>query len=374
MHMPARPHPQVRRHLVIAAAPSVQLLGQVATDLRMWTSRHVHGLIQLIGAAQSSIIAFAERELAAKTVIPGYTHMQRGQPVLLAHWAMAYHEMLARDAARFGDALKRIEVSPLGAGALAGTAYKIDREALAGDLGFTAITKNSLDAVGDRDFVFETLAACALCAIHLSRLAEDLILYSSTEFGFVQMDDAVTSGSSLMPQKKNPDAMELIRGKSGRILGDLVGLAATLKGLPLAYNKDLQEDKEPLFDAVDHLSMCLAIVPPCIDGMKVNRERCRAAADDGLIAATDLADYLVRRGVPFRDAHHTSGRIVRRVLELATSLGKLPLAEMKAIESRIEADVFAHLTVEAMLARRDVVGGTAPARVAEQIAAAKKRG
>ena len=287
---------------------------------------------------------------------------------------MAYVQMLDRDAERFTQSLSRTGVSPLGSGALAGTAWPIDRAALAKDLGFDGgPSLNSLDAVSDRDFVFETHSCAALCSIHLSRLAEDLILYSSTEFGFIQMDDSVTSGPSLMPQKKNPDAAELLRGKSGRVLGNLVGLAATLKGLPLAYNKDLQEDKEGLFDTARHLSLCLAVLPVCIDGMKVNRDRCNAAADDGVIAATDAADYLVRKGVPFRDAHHISGRLVRRALELKTSLSALSLAEMKAVEPRIGDDIFSHLTVRAMLEKRNVTGGTAPARVAQAIAEARQR-
>ncbi|MFT3685385.1 MAG: argininosuccinate lyase [Phycisphaerales bacterium] len=347
---------------------------QVATDLRLWTKKRVATLIKMIEAAQKSLVTFAAKELDAKTTVPGFTHLQRGQPVLLAHWAMAYVEMLSRDAARFADALRRIDVSPLGSGALAGTAYAIDRAKLAADLGFAGgPSRNSLDAVSDRDFVYETLSCAALCSVHLSRLAEDLILYSSSEFGFVQMDDSVTSGSSLMPQKKNPDAAELLRGKSGRILGNLVALATTLKGLPLAYNKDLQEDKEGIFDTVEHLSMCLAVLPICIDGMKVNRDRCNAAADDSVIAATDVADYLVRKGVPFRDAHHISGRLVRRALELKTSLAAMPIAEMKAIESRIDNDIYPHLTVAAMLDKRNVTGGTAPAQVAKAIAEARKR-
>ncbi|HYD00553.1 MAG TPA: argininosuccinate lyase [Phycisphaerales bacterium] len=347
---------------------------QVATDLRLWTVKAVDALIHQLRAAQRSLLAFAEREHGAGTVVPGYTHLQRGQPVMLGHWAMAYVQMLDRDAERLTQSLGRTAVSPLGSGALAGTAYDVDRAALAGDLGLDGgPSLNSLDAVSDRDFVFETLSCAALCSIHLSRLAEDLILYSSSEFGFVQMDDSVTSGSSLMPQKKNPDAAELLRGKSGRILGNLVGLAATLKGLPLAYNKDLQEDKEGLFDTVQHLSMCLAVLPVCFDGIKVNRDRCNAAADDGVIAATDLADYLVRKGVPFRDAHHISGRLVRRALDLKTSLSAMPIAEMKAIEPRIEQDIYPHLTVRAMLAKRNVIGGTAPAQVAKAIEQAKRR-
>lgn len=340
---------------------------QVATDLRLWTRACSAGLREAVRGLQVALVGLAERELAAGTVVPGYTHLQRGQPVLLAHWALAYVSMLDRDAARFADADRRASVSPLGCGALAGTAYPIDRESLAKELGFERPAENSLDAVSDRDFVFETLSACALCSLHLSRLAEDLILYSSSEFAFVQMDDAVTSGSSLMPQKKNPDAMELIRGKSGRVLGDLVSLATTLKGLPLAYNKDLQEDKEPLFDATDHLGMCLALATACVSSLRVNRDRCKAAADDGLIAATDLADYLVRKGVPFRDAHHTSGQLVRRAIDLGCTLSAMPIAEMKKIEPRIESDVVGHMTAEAMLNKRDAFGGTSLRRVGEMI-------
>ncbi len=346
---------------------------QVATDLRLWTAQAIDGLIHLLRAAQRSLVSFAQRELAHKTVIPGYTHLQRGQPVLLAHWAMAYVQMLDRDAERFVDALRRTQVSPLGSGALAGTAYAIDRLALAKRLGFDAITPNSLDAVADRDFVFESISTCTLCAIHLSRLAEDLVLYSSSEFGFVHMDDSVTSGSSLMPQKKNPDAMELIRGKSARTLGNLVTIATLIKGLPLAYNKDLQEDKEPLFDAVDHLAISLQMVPPCIDGITIDRARCRAAADDGLIPATDLADYLVRKGIPFRDAHHICGRLVRRAIELHTTLIALPIQEMQSIEPRIAPDVYDHLTIEAMLAKRTIPGGTGLAPVANAIEEATRR-
>ncbi len=346
---------------------------QVATDLRLWTAQAIDGLIHLLRDAQRSLVSLAQRELAHKTVIPGYTHLQRGQPVLLAHWAMAYVHMLDRDAERFVDALRRTQVSPLGSGALAGTAYPIDRLALAKRLGFDAVTPNSLDAVADRDFVFESISTCSLCAIHLSRLAEDLILYSSSEFGYVHMDDSVTSGSSLMPQKKNPDAMELIRGKSARTLGNLVTIATLIKGLPLAYNKDLQEDKEPLFDAVDQLAMSLQMVPPCIDGIAVDRARCRAAADDGLIPATDLADYLVRKGIPFRDAHHICGRLVRRAIQLRTTLIALPIQEMQSIEPSITPDVYEHLTIEAMLAKRTIPGGTGLAPVANAIEEAARR-
>ncbi|MBL8990110.1 MAG: argininosuccinate lyase [Phycisphaerae bacterium] len=346
---------------------------QVATDVRLWAARAVRGLRAGIARAAGALAALAERELKAGTVLPGYTHLQRGQPVLMAHWCLAYVEMLRRDDERLADALRRIEVSPLGSGALAGTAYPIDRAALARDLGFGAggPSRNSLDAVSDRDFVFETLSCVALCGLHLSRLGEDLVVYSSAEFGFVQMADRVTSGSSLMPQKKNPDAAELIRGKSGRLLGNLVRLATTLKGLPLAYNKDLQEDKEPLFDSVEHLGMCLAMVPECLKGVRVDRARCRAAADDGFSAATDLADYLVRRGVPFRDAHHTAGRLTRLALERGVALHRLTLEQMRSVEGRIGRDIYRHLEVGAVVGKRNVTGGTAPAQVRRRVAEAK---
>ncbi len=345
---------------------------QVATDLRLWLSATVRTLIEAVRAAQASLVSLAERELG--TPVPGYTHMQRGQPVLLSHWALAYFEMLDRDAARFTDALGRITVSPLGSGALAGTAFAIDREALARDLGFSAATRNSLDAVSDRDFVLETLAACTTCSLHLSRLAEDLILYTTSEFAFVTFDDAVTSGSSLMPQKKNPDALELIRGKVGRVIGAQVALSVTLKGLPLAYNKDLQEDKEPVFDATDNLLLSLAMTLPVLDTMSVNRAACeRAALGDGTVLSTDLADYLVDRGMPFRDAHEVAGRLVRLSLQTGTPLHELPLGSLRSHSPLIGPDVFAALTLQASLARRAALGGTSPARVAEAIAEARRR-
>ena len=345
---------------------------QVATDIRLFLFTATEQLIEAVRAVQTSLVGVADRERL--TPIPGYTHLQRGQPILLAHWALAYFEMLDRDAARLADARARTAISPLGSGALAGTAFPVDRHALAKDLGFSAPTRNSLDAVADRDFALETLSACVTTAIHLSRLAEDLILYTTTEFGFVTFDDSVTSGSSLMPQKKNPDALELIRGKVGRILGAHTTLAVTLKGLPLAYNKDMQEDKEPLFDALDNLMLMLQMTCPVLDTMKVDRDRCHAAAlGDGCVLATDLADYLVDRGVPFRDAHGVAGRLVRISLERKIPLHELPLAAMQEVEPRIAQDVFTKLTVEASLARRNVFGATAPARVAEAIEEARQR-
>lgn len=345
---------------------------QVATDVRLWTAESIVDLSQLIRIAQRSLVMLADRERGV--ILPGYTHMQRGQPVLFSHWALAYVEMLDRDHDRLADALWRVRVSPLGSGALAGTAYDIDREHLARDLGFTSATRNSLDAVSDRDFAFETLAACSLCAVHLSRFAEDLIIYATGEFAFVTLDDSVSSGSSLMPQKKNPDSLELTRAKCGRILGALVTLAVVLKGLPLAYNKDMQEDKEPLFDAVDHLQMTLRMLPPVLDTLKVNREACHhAAIGDGTILATELADYLVGEGVPFREAHDVAGRAVRLSMSSGTSLHKLTTAQLQTIDPRIGADVHAAMTLESSLAKRNVLGGTAPGQVAKQIDAWKTR-
>ncbi|MGD9690810.1 MAG: argininosuccinate lyase [Phycisphaerales bacterium] len=349
---------------------------QVATDLRLWLAATIGRTVELVRAAQESLVGLADRERA--TAVPGYTHLQRGQPIVLGHWALAYFEMLDRDAERYEDCRRRVAVSPLGSGALAGTAYAIDREALARDLGFSHATRNSLDSVADRDFALEALSCCAITAIHLSRMAEDLILFASSEFGFVQLDDAVTSGSSLMPQKKNPDALELIRGKAGRILGAQTALGVTLKGLPLAYNKDMQEDKEPLFDAFDHLALSLAMIPPVLDTARVDRAACAAAAlGDGTVLSTDLADFLVGKGMPFRDAHETAGRLVRESLRSGTPLHKLPLATMRSVAGsaadRLDEGVFRVLTVEASLSRRSALGGTSPLRVAEAVRDARSR-
>jgi argininosuccinate lyase/amino-acid N-acetyltransferase len=338
---------------------------QVATDLRLWTARELVARKAELKRLMQALLELAEREKA--TVLPGYTHLQRAQPLLFAHWCLAYVEMLKRDSDRFGDALDRVRIAPLGSGALAGTAYPIDRDALAADLGFAAPTANSLDAVSDRDFVVEVLAASSLCAIHLSRLAEDMIFYATSEAGFIELPDAFTSGSSLMPQKKNPDALELIRGKTGRQIGNLVALLVTLKGLPLAYNKDMQEDKEPLFDAMEQLSLCLQILPPMLAGTKVHRERTRAAALGGYSNATDLADHLVRQGVPFREAHHQVGRIVRDAIEEHRNLDELPVEVLRRHAPKVGADVYTDLTVDASLRRRSVAGGTSPTSVESAI-------
>lgn len=345
---------------------------QVATDMRLWVRRENTERLREIHAAQSRLVALAERE-GFDAPFPGYTHLQRAQPVVFGHWCLAWFEALARDASRIAGATERGDLCPLGSGALAGTAYPIDRAALAESLAFGGATPNSLDGVGDRDFVAETLAALALLAVHLSRLAEDLAIYTSAEFGLLEMSDDVASGSSLMPQKKNPDSAELIRGKCGRTVGALVALLTTLKGTPLSYNRDFQEDKEPLFDAMETTSMSLRVLAPVFDGLRLRRERALEAARAGHANATDLADYLVERGVAFRDAHDAAGRAVRLALSRGCALEELPLADLRAVSPEIGPDVFARLTIESVLARRDVVGGTSPARVARALRRAKRR-
>jgi argininosuccinate lyase len=349
---------------------------QVATDLRLWTREALDARVSEVRALQRALLALAESHLPAGeewTAFPGYTHLQPAQPVLLAHWALAHFEAFDRDAARLADARARLNRCPLGSAALAGTGYAIDRPALAAALGFDGPTANSLDGVADRDFALEALSVCAIAATHLSRLGEELIVYSTREFGMVEMDDAVTSGSSIMPQKKNPDACELLRGKAGRIIGALTGLLVTCKGLPLAYNKDLQEDKEPLFDALDQLGVCLRIAARVVSGCRFDRDRCRRAALAGFANATELADHLVERGVPFRDAHEQVGALVRLALDRGVTLEDLSLEEIHRHAPAAGEDVFALLTLRATLEKRDVPGGTAPGRVREALGAARAR-
>lgn len=344
---------------------------EVATALRLWVRDELDARLAELRDLRRAMIDLATREL--DTPLAGYTHLQRAQPIVWGHWALAYEAMLARDSDRLADARRRVNVCPLGSAALAGTTFPVDRHAIAAALEFDGITTNSLDAVSDRDFVVETIAALALAAVHLSRLGEDLIIYSSGEFAIVEMSDRVTSGSSLMPQKKNPDACELLRGKAGRIIGAHTTLCIALKGLPLAYNKDLQEDKEALFDAMGQASMCLRVAAVVVDGLKVRREASRAAALGGYSNATELADYLVGKGVPFREAHDTTGRVVREAIARGVPLEALPLEAMRAIDARIGADVLRVLTVEACLARRDIPGGTAVSRVTQALAQAAAR-
>jgi argininosuccinate lyase len=303
--------------------------------------------------------------------MPGYTHLQRAQPILLGHHLLAYVFMLERDRERFAACRTRADVLPLGAAALAGTAFPIDRAALAADLGFAAVAPNSLDAVSDRDYVLEYLAAAAIAGMHLSRLAADLTLWATAEFGFVEMADAFATGSSIMPQKKNPDVAELIRGKSGRLYGNLVSVLTTMKGLPLTYNSDMQEDKEPLFDSVDTLAAIAAVLPPMLATLSFRPERMRRAAGENFATATDLADYLVRRGLPFRQAHEVVGRIVRHGIEKGRDLLELPPGELREFSDLIGDDVREALSVEASLRARGVTGGTAPDAVRAALAHAR---
>ncbi len=339
---------------------------QVATDVRLYCRDEAARLLAGLRQLQRALVEAAER--AGGAVAPGYTHLQRGQPVLFAHHLLAYVEMLARDAGRLTDARARLDVMPLGSGALAGSTLLLDREFIARELGFAAVSQNSMDAVSDRDFIAELLFAIALCGVHLSRLSEDLILWCSAEFGFVTLSDAHTTGSSLMPQKKNPDVAELTRGKTGRLIGNLMGLLTLLKGLPMTYNRDLQEDKEPLFDSLDTLRTTLEVVAEMISGMEVNAARSAAATADPLLLATDLADYLVQRGVPFRQAHEVIGRLVAFSLEQGRGFAKLTLEEYRQFSAAFEPDLFDRLSVEAALRARDGIGMPGPDQVATQLA------
>ena len=305
-------------------------------------------------------------------MLPGYTHLQRAQPVLWAHWCLAYFEMLSRDRERLREARARVNVLPLGSGALAGTSYPVDRQAVAQALGFDRISGNSLDAVSDRDFLIEFASAGSLFMMHLSRLAEDIILYASSEFGFIELSDAVATGSSLMPQKKNPDAMELVRGKSGRVFGPLLGLLTMMKVLPLAYNNDMQEDKEAVFDTSDTLRASLEITETVLRNIRVREGHTVQAAASGYMNATELADYLVRQGMPFREAHDAVGRIVLRAIERRVELGELPLDELRSVSPLIKEDVYEALSLERTLATKSQTGGTSPERVAEALAAARR--
>jgi len=327
---------------------------QVATDFRLWLRSSIDELMQSLREAQSSLLDFAEAN--RDVVIPGYTHLQRAQPVLLAHWCLAYVEMLKRDRERLREARRRVNVMPLGSAALAGTSFPINREELAKALGFEDVSRNSLDAVSDRDFAVEFLSACSLIMVHLSRLAEDIILYATSEFGFFLLADAIATGSSLMPQKKNPDSMELVRGKAGRVFGDLMSLLTTLKGLPLAYNKDMQEDKEAVFDAFDTVSASLRVTATVLRNIAIDEERAAAAATTGYMNATELADYLVRKGMPFREAHEVVGKIVMRAIESGKELGQMDLSQFSAL---IGTDVYEALSVENTLKAKSQIGGTA---------------
>ncbi|HDR1104794.1 TPA: argininosuccinate lyase [Pasteurella multocida] len=344
---------------------------QVALDIKMWCKQRVIELQSSLHALQCKLVETAENNQHA--VMPGYTHLQRAQPITFAHWCMAYVEMLDRDYSRLTDAYQRMNICPLGSGALAGTAYAIDREQLALDLGFDVATRNSLDSVSDRDHIVELLSTASLSMAHLSRFAEDMIIFNSGESNFVELSDRVTSGSSLMPQKKNPDACELIRGKAGRVMGALTGMLMTLKGLPLAYNKDMQEDKEGIFDALDTWQDCIDMAALVLDGIQVNVERTKEAALKGYSNATELADYLVAKGVPFRDSHHIVGETVVYAIQQHKALEALSVAEFKQFSDVVEEDVYQILSLQSCLDKRCAKGGVSPLRVAEAIAEAKAR-
>ncbi len=339
---------------------------QVATDTRLYVIDAIARTDSAIRHLLSAICQQAEQHL--DTLLPGYTHVRRAQPISFAHYLLSFFWMLQRDRERFADAQKRASVLPLGSGALAGNPFSIDREFLARELGFERVSENSLDAVSDRDFITEFLFAASLVQIHLARLAEDFIYYSAPEFGFIELDDAYTTGSSLMPQKKNPDALELVRGKTGRVIGDLNTLLVVLKGMPSTYNKDFQEDKEPLFDATDTLEMTLPIVTGVIQTMRVNADKMRAALDESMLA-TDLAEYLVRRGVPFRQAHHIVGGLVKLAETRGVKLSALPLEDFRAASDKFNADVYAVFDFDASVKARNVFGGTGAVR--EQLELAK---
>jgi len=342
---------------------------QVALDLRLFAKEAISKTLTKLREFQQALVSLAEAN--KDVVMPGYTHLQPAQPVLLAHHLLAYFEMLQRDIDRFTDCLKRTDVMPLGSGALAGVTYNIDREFLARELGFSQISQNSMDAVSDRDFVVEYEAAASLCMMHLSRLAEEIILWSSAEFDFIELDEAYATGSSIMPQKKNPDVAELVRGKTGRVYGKLMALLVTMKGLPLAYNRDMQEDKEGFFNTVDTLLSTLEVFIGMVITLRVRAENTGQAANRGYILATDLSDYLVKKGEAFRTAHDIVGRLVSYAMEKGKSFSRLSLDEYKKFSPRFEDDVYL-VTVESSIAARDIVGGTAPRQVERALATAKK--
>ena len=345
---------------------------QVATDVRLYVRDAIDGLVALIDTLAAGLLDLAERE--ADAVMPGFTHLQVAQPVTFGHHVLAWREQVLRDKARLLDARRRTNVLPLGSAALAGTVYPLDRHYVAELLGFDGVTENSLDAVSDRDFAIETVSACALLMVHLSRWSEELIIWSTPMFGFVALPDRFCTGSSIMPQKKNPDVPELVRGKTGRVVGDLNALLVLMKGQPLAYNRDNQEDKEPLFDALDTARDCLAVYAEMAPHIVVRRENCRAAAAKGFSTATDLADYLVKQGLPFRDAHHVVGSAVGHAARKGCDLADLALEELRQFSPLIGEDVYAHITLDASVAARTTWGGTAPAQVRAAIARARARG
>ncbi|MCC2978069.1 argininosuccinate lyase [Sphingomonas sp. PL-96] len=370
-------HMQTEARLAEAIGPAAGRLhtarsrnDQVATDFRLWVRDAIDSVDAALAQLQDALIARADEH--AETVMPGFTHLQVAQPVTLGHHLMAYNAMVARDRSRFADARARLNRCPLGAAALAGTGFPIDREATARALGFDGPTDNSLDSVSDRDFAIEYLTAAVQAALHLSRMAEEFVLWASQPFGFVSLSDAWSTGSSIMPQKRNPDAAELVRGHSGRILGCMTALMVTMKGLPLAYSKDMQDDKPPVFEATDLLALSIAAMTGMVESATFRPARMRAALEAGFPTATDLADWLVREaGLPFREAHHVTGRTVKLAEERGVALDALPLADLQAIDPRITDSVYSVLTVDASVRSRTSFGGTAPDRVRAAVAAAR---
>ena len=344
---------------------------QVATDVRLWARDATDRIVEWLRAVQKALLDLAEEHV--ETIVPGHTHFQPAQPVTFGHHCLAYVEMFQRDIERFTETRRRINILPLGSAALAGTGFPIDRHGVAKELGFTAVSENSMDAVSDRDFLVEFCSNCALVMVHLSRLSEELIIWSHPSFDFVELPDSFTTGSSLMPQKKNPDAAELTRGKAGRVFGNLTALLTLLKGLPLAYNRDLQEDKEAAFDSADTVELCLAVFAAMLPGIEVKPDRMREAAEKGYMEATDLADYLVERGVPFRESHEVVGNLVLYALQHNKRLSELSLEEYRRFHERFDADVFQRLRPETLVRRRDHVGGTAPRRVRAALRRARAR-
>ncbi len=343
---------------------------QIATDLRLYLRQQLDSTCQALTALQTELVKLASRE--ASTIMPGFTHMQPAQPVTCGHHLLAWNEMLERDYQRFLDCRRRVNVSPLGSAALAGTSYPIDREATATELGFSSVSVNSLDAVSDRDFVMEFNACAAILMVHLSRISEELVLWSSPAFDFIDLGDAFCTGSSIMPQKKNPDVAEITRGKSARVIGNLVTLLTLMKGQPLTYNRDNQEDKEPVFDTVDTIQLCLRVYAAMFPGVMIKRDNMKKAAAAGYSTATDLADYLVRKNIPFRDAHEIVGKVVSYAIQQGLRLEQITLQQLQKFCEAIEADIFDVITLEGSVAARDHVGGTAPDRVVEAARAAGK--
>jgi argininosuccinate lyase len=344
---------------------------QVCLDIRLFLKRAISEIVGLLVKLQVVILNTAERHI--ETIMPGFTHLQHAQPVTLGHHLMAWFQMLERDKGRILDCLKRMDVSPLGSGALAGTTLPIDREFTANELGFAEVSQNSMDSVADRDFISEFLAATAILMVHLSRFAEEIVIWNTSEFGFIELDDSVTTGSSIMPQKKNPDVAELVRGKSARVIGNLVSLLTLQKGLPLAYNRDLQEDKEPLFDSVDTVQGSLQAFTLMLETARFNKERMYSAAKEGFSIATDLAEHLVRRGVPFRTAHEQTGALVAWCIENNKELTDLTIDEIRQFAPKAGDEILSLLTVESSVATRKLKGGPAPSEVKRQIEEARQR-